>query len=319
MRRCSFCQMPGPECRAGVCESSRLAKACGWTKSERSLWICIHCTRTYRGRIDFEAVAAATQGLCLLCAQAGAEALHTNIATSVCSSRPAITLVLGAQHYVTGCSCTQHTDIDTYGGRCGTAEALTAPLWHPTTFPAAAIPASAHRAVPAPGDALAAGVAAAAAVPVVATSSDSAFLSPAAASSAASEGLPAALPNVRVVEASSAEHMSTASLKHQCPLTEAQLGLQYGGGAKLWSKIGGRLADVKDRPPADLPRFSSAGRGLKTAADPEARQVTAAMAMAGPNRWEGLSKRRRLTENLYQRAHTALCRPQEVLGLSEGE
>ena len=266
--------MPGPECRAGVCESSRLAKDCGWTKSERSLWMCIHCTRTYRGRIDFDAVAAATQGLCLLCAQAGAEALHTSITTSVCSSRPAITLVLGAKHYVTGCSCTQHTDIDTYGGRCGTAEALTAPLWHPTTFPAAASPAAAHLAVPAPGDALAAGVAAAAAVPVVATSSDSAFLSPAAASSAASEGLPAAVPNVRVVEASSAEH---------------------------W------------------PRFSSAGRGLKTAADPEARQVTAAMAMAGPNRWEGLSKRRRLTENLYQRAHTALCRPQEVLGLSEGE
>ena len=110
MRRCSFCQMPGPECRAGVCESSRLAKACGWAKSERSLWICIHCTRTYRGRIDFEAVAAATQGLCLLCAQAGAEALHTNIATSVCSSRPAITLLLGAKYYVTGCSsCRMHT------------------------------------------------------------------------------------------------------------------------------------------------------------------------------------------------------------------
>ena len=194
-------------------------------------------------------------------------------------------------------------------------------------------------AAPAPAGALAAGVAAASAssagaflspaaassaflLPAAASSASApaaAFLSPAAASSAASGGPPAAPPNVRVVEELSAEQMSTASLKDQCPLTEAQLGLQYGGGAKLWSKIGGRLADVKDRPPADLPRFSSAGRGLKTAADPEARQVTAAMAMAGPNRWEGLSKRRRLTENLYQRAHTALCRPQEVLGLSEGE
>ena len=206
--------------------------------------MCIHCTRTYRGQIDFDGVAAATQGLCLLCAQAGAEALHTGITTSVCSSRPPITPVLGASvayamSRVVVHACTQHTDIGTHGGRSGTAEALTAPPppTLPTTFPAAASPAAAHLAVPAPGDALAAGVAAAAAVPVVAPPSNSvfaepadppgvlpvaapsqasagsvatmfsgtavgsapgsAFLSPAAASSAASEGLPAAPDTLR--------------------------------------------------------------------------------------------------------------------------
>jgi len=196
---------------------------------------------------------------------------------------------------------------------------------------AAPVSVAAALAAPAPAGALAAGVASASASsagayisPAAASSASApaaAFLSPAAASSAAAVDPSAAPSHVRIVEASSAEHMETASLRSQCPLTESEVTVQYPVGAKLWQKIGGSVVDVQ--PPADLPRCGTyAAKGLKSRRDPPARLLTQRMAREASRAadWTAtLFTRRPLMQDMYKRANRVLHSPVEELELEEGE